>query len=97
MESRIIHLNSMLTEANNIVFFTGAGISTGAGIPDFRSATGLYQNLASGMLPAAHVPDLLIKLLQLNPYSDDPIAYIKSNIVINSETQPIIDYFGVEK
>ena len=64
---------------------------------DNESATGLYQNLASGMLPAAHVPDLLIKLLQLNPYSDDPIAYIKNNIGINSETQPIIDYFGVEK
>lgn len=31
-------------ESNNIVFFTGAGMSTDSGIPDFRSETGLYTN-----------------------------------------------------
>lgn len=29
-------------EAQNIVFLTGAGVSTASGIPDFRSANGLY-------------------------------------------------------
>ena len=29
-------------DAKNIVFLTGAGISTASGIPDFRSANGLY-------------------------------------------------------
>lgn len=29
--------------AHHIVFLTGAGVSTPSGIPDFRSATGLYQ------------------------------------------------------
>ncbi|MBQ6615790.1 MAG: NAD-dependent protein deacylase, partial [Thermoguttaceae bacterium] len=28
-----------------IVFFSGAGMSTASGIPDFRSATGLYKNV----------------------------------------------------
>ena len=32
----------MIAEADRITFFTGAGISTGSGIPDFRSANGLY-------------------------------------------------------
>ena len=39
---RIAKLNEMIAGARRIVFFTGAGISTGSGIPDFRSANGLY-------------------------------------------------------
>lgn len=36
----------------NIVVMTGAGISTAAGIPDFRSpGTGLYDNLQKYDLP----------------------------------------------
>lgn len=36
-------LKSMLKHSNRIVFFTGAGISVPSGIPDFRSANGLYN------------------------------------------------------
>lgn len=35
-------LFEMIRDANNIVAFTGAGISTESGIPDFRSSSGLY-------------------------------------------------------
>ncbi|GAA4839700.1 NAD-dependent protein deacylase [Paenibacillus vulneris] len=36
-------LKSVIAESNNIVFFGGAGVSTESSIPDFRSASGLYQ------------------------------------------------------
>ena len=38
-------LQQAINNADNIVFFTGAGLSTASGIPDFRSATGLYKNV----------------------------------------------------
>lgn len=36
---------TLLDEASQVVFFTGAGISTESGIPDFRSPTGLWTKM----------------------------------------------------
>ncbi len=36
-------LQAMIDESSRIVFFGGAGVSTESGIPDFRSADGLYN------------------------------------------------------
>ena len=36
-------LSNMIKHSHRIVFFTGAGISVPSGIPDFRSADGLYN------------------------------------------------------
>ena len=33
----------VIDSSNNIVFFGGAGVSTESGVPDFRSADGLYN------------------------------------------------------
>ena len=35
-------LFNMIRDAKNVIAFTGAGISTESGIPDFRSTSGLY-------------------------------------------------------
>lgn len=40
---KIKKLQEILQSSNNIVFFGGAGVSTESGIPDFRSADGLYN------------------------------------------------------
>ena len=36
-------LKKAIAESNKIVVFSGAGLSTNSGIPDFRSADGLYN------------------------------------------------------
>jgi NAD-dependent histone deacetylase SIR2 len=36
---------NLLRNAKNIIVLSGAGISTSCGIPDFRSANGLYAQL----------------------------------------------------
>jgi len=40
--NQIEQLQKIIDQAQNIVFFTGAGVSTDSGIPDFRSTDGLY-------------------------------------------------------
>lgn len=41
--SQIEQLQKLIDESKRIVFFGGAGVSTGSGIPDFRSTDGLYH------------------------------------------------------
>ncbi len=43
MHSEIETLKRWIDEAQHIVFFGGAGVSTESGIPDFRSVDGLYN------------------------------------------------------
>ena len=42
-EDKIKTLQSWMEEAQKIVFFGGAGVSTESGVPDFRSKDGLYN------------------------------------------------------
>lgn len=42
-EAKILRLQEMIDDSQNIVFFGGAGVSTESGIPDFRSVDGLYN------------------------------------------------------
>ena len=43
MKPEIEKFKKIIDESNNIVFFGGAGVSTESGIPDFRSANGIYN------------------------------------------------------
>ena len=42
-DQEIEQLQKMIDESSSIVFFGGAGVSTESGIPDFRSADGIYH------------------------------------------------------
>ena len=43
----LAELQKLIDTYSRIVFFGGAGVSTASGIPDFRSADGLYNNMGS--------------------------------------------------
>lgn len=43
MTTKIELLQQALNDSQNIVFFSGAGMSTQSGIPDFRSANGIFM------------------------------------------------------
>ncbi|MFB9618364.1 NAD-dependent protein deacylase [Brooklawnia cerclae] len=54
-EQAIETLATWLDEAHRAVFFGGAGVSTESGIPDFRSAAGLYTTQANTGLPPEYL------------------------------------------
>ncbi|KAA3620372.1 MAG: hypothetical protein DWQ05_00065 [Calditrichaeota bacterium] len=43
MKNQIKELNEILRQAEKIMFFTGAGISTNSGIPDYRGPQGVWK------------------------------------------------------
>ena len=48
-------LAKMLEKSKRTVFFGGAGVSTESGIPDFRSAHGLYGGAKGKSLSLIHI------------------------------------------
>src|ERR1051325_1317224 len=40
-----------LKQSRAVVFFTGAGISTESGVPDFRSPAGVWSKYQTGLFP----------------------------------------------
>lgn len=55
MEDKIKKFENMLAESQRIVIFSGAGMSTESGIPDFRSSDGLFMQEISQQFSAEEV------------------------------------------
>jgi len=51
LQKRIETLAQWMLEARHLVIFTGAGISTESGLPDFRGPDGLWTRQAKGLPP----------------------------------------------
>lgn len=55
LESKVDRLAALVRGSKHLVAFTGAGISTSAGIPDFRGPNGKWTREAQGNAPLAGV------------------------------------------
>jgi len=54
LDEQIATLQKYIDESKRIVFFGGAGVSTESGIPDFRSASGIFTNDLSASQIVSH-------------------------------------------
>jgi len=68
MDEKIATAIKILKEADSIVALTGAGISTEAGIPDFRGPAGIWNN-----------PELL-SLMSARGFQTDPAGFYRASL-----------------
>ncbi len=88
MDDKINKLKEIIKNSNNIVFFGGAGVSTESGIPDFRSANGLFNE----KLNITFTPEQLVSHSFLKDIQKSFSTFIKLNlfILIPSLMMPIL-------
>lgn len=77
LQKQIAELTDILKNSNNIVFFGGAGVSTASGIPDFRSAGGIY----SQRLNATFTPEEMVSHSFFVNHPEDFFAFYKDKMV----------------
>jgi NAD-dependent deacetylase len=75
MNSAVAKLKEILQGSNNIVFFGGAGVSTESGIPDFRSADGLYSETY------AYPPETMLSLSFFKKHTDEFYRFYRSKML----------------
>ena len=69
-------LKKMINESNNIVCFTGAGVSTESGLKDFRSKNGLYNKKNKYNYP----PEYLLSIDCFEKNTKEFFEYYKENL-----------------
>ncbi|GHV88265.1 NAD-dependent protein deacetylase [Spirochaetia bacterium] len=65
----------MLRSARHCVAFTGAGVSTLSGIPDFRGDTGIFTNPPDALFPALSPSISAETLFDLEQFEKDPTFF----------------------
>ena len=70
-------LQEIVSSAQNIVFFGGAGVSTESGIPDFRSEAGLYK----AKTEFGYAPEYLISHTAFRAETELFYRYYKGNLI----------------
>lgn len=77
MDDKIKKLSEIIKNSNNIVFFGGAGVSTESGIPDFRSANGLW----SEKLKINLTPEQLVSHTMFIKYPEEFFKFYKEKLI----------------
>ncbi|ROR31457.1 NAD-dependent deacetylase [Mobilisporobacter senegalensis] len=69
-------VKQILQDNDNIVFFGGAGVSTASGIPDFRSATGLYNRQTGNN----YSPEYMLSHTFFMKHPEEFYRYLRNNL-----------------
>ena len=72
-------VKEIIKNSNNIVFFGGAGVSTASGLPDFRSATGLYNKENN----SNYSPEYMLSHEFFQNHPDEFSTYIRENLMVD--------------
>lgn len=92
MSLEIEKLKEILRKSNNIVFFGGAGMSTESGIPDFRSANGLFNEKLNRTLS----PEQLVSHSYFMRYTEDFFKFYKDKLIY-PEAKPNSGHIALTK
>jgi len=74
---QVEELKTIINESKRIVFFGGAGVSTASGIPDFRSANGLYHE----KYHRTFSPEEMVSHAFFTDYTEDFFKFYKQKLV----------------
>ncbi len=77
MQPETEKLTKILEESHDIVFFGGAGVSTESGIPDFRSAEGLWNEKLKIQL----TPEQLVSHTYFEKYPQEFFEFYRSKLI----------------
>jgi NAD-dependent protein deacetylases, SIR2 family len=70
-------LRQIIDESDNIVFFGGAGVSTESNIPDFRSASGIYETKNNYKYP----PEVILSHSFFQSHTKDFYKFYKDKMI----------------
>ena len=69
-------VKQIIQQGSNIVFFGGAGVSTASGIPDFRSATGMYNQKTGN----DYSPEYMLSHTFFTEHPKEFYDYLRNNL-----------------
>lgn len=92
MNTEIERLTQILRDSNNIVFFGGAGVSTESNIPDFRSASGLWNE----KLKINLTPEQLVSHTMFIRYPEEFFEFYRDKLIY-PEAKPNAAHIALAK
>lgn len=86
-------LEEIINSSSNIVFFGGAGVSTESGIPDFRSADGLYN------MKYSYPPEVILSHSFFMSHTKEFYDFYRDKMIYKNAKPNKVHYFlsGLEK
>ena len=92
MNALIDRARQLIIESEDIVFLGGAGVSTASGVPDFRSATGLYNRAHN----ANYSPEYLLSYAYFKADPQGFYTYLRENLYY-PDAQPNAAHYALAK